>query len=184
MTDDKSVQLAADSIESLDILVNNAGVIPMGNILNGNALETLDANWAVNVRGLVAVTEALIQKIIKTENGAIVSLSSMAGLANMPIMETYSATKSAVHSLMQGIRSEMQDYNVLVTTVYPGPVDTDMTAGFDIEKASPSSVADKIVLGIENGDEEIFPDPMAMQNGPTYFKSPKELERQFGGIRG
>jgi NADP-dependent 3-hydroxy acid dehydrogenase YdfG len=179
VTSEESVELASSKIPTLDILINNAGVIPMGNFTNGNALKTLDANWDVNVRGLVAVTQAFFNKLVASDNGAIVSLSSMAGLGNMPFMGTYSASKSAVHSLMQGLRAELQEQPVLVATVYPGPVDTEMTAGFEMEKASATSVAIAIINGIKEGAEEIFPDEMSKNMGALYFSSPKELEKQF-----
>jgi short-subunit dehydrogenase len=85
----------------------------------------------------------------------------MAGLGNMSFMGAYFASKSAVHSLMQGLRSELKEQHVLVATVYPGPVDTDMLTGFEIEKASPTSVAINIVNGIKEGAEEIFSDEMS-----------------------
>lgn len=179
VTSTKSIYEVESKIPKLDILVNNAGVIPMGNFTNGNALETLDLNWDVNVRGLVNVTQAFFQKISNSPSGALISLSSVAGLGNMAFMNTYSATKSAVHSLMQGLRTELQDKNILVSTVYPGPVDTEMTAAFDVPKETPSNVAKNIIYGIENGFEEIFPDPMSQEMGKLYFTSPKELEKQF-----
>ena len=80
----------------------------------------------------------------------------MAGLGNMSFMGTYSASKSAVHSLMQGLRSELKEQHVLVATVYPGPVDTDMLTGFEIEKASPTSVAINIVNGIKKAQRKYF----------------------------
>ena len=48
-----------------------------------------------------------------------------------------------------------------VHAVLTGPTDTDMTRGFDIPKASPESVARAIFDGVENGEEDIFPDPMS-----------------------
>ncbi|OIQ00031.1 MAG: hypothetical protein AUK35_05180 [Zetaproteobacteria bacterium CG2_30_46_52] len=182
VTSKESIETAASNIPKLDILINNAGVIPMGNFTNGNALDTLDLNWNVNVRGLVAVTQAFFTKVAASDNGAIVSLSSMAGLGNMSFMGTYSASKSAVHSLMQGLRAELKEFPILVATVYPGPVDTEMTAGFEVEKASPSNVAINILKGIQEGSEEIFPDEMSGKMGPLYFSSPKELENQFSGF--
>jgi hypothetical protein len=50
---------------------------------------------------------------------------------------------------------------VRVHAVLTGPVDTDMTRGFDIPKASPASVARAILDGVEQGEEDIFPDPMS-----------------------
>jgi short-subunit dehydrogenase len=111
------------------------------------------------------------------DHGAIVFIAYMAGLGNMSFMGAYFASKSAVHSLMQGLRSELKEQHVLVATVYPGPVDTDMLTGFEIEKASPTSVAINIVNGIKEGAEELFSDEMSKNMGLLYLSSPKELEQ-------
>ena len=179
VTSQVDIEKAISKIKSLEILINNAGIMPTGNFTSGHALETLDLNWNVNVRGLVALTQAFIANIVTSNSGAIVSVSSIAGLANMPFMGTYSATKSAVHSIMQGLRAELKESNILVSTVYPGPVNTELLEGFDIAKASPESVALNIVQGIEEGLEEIFPDEISAQMGALYFTSPKDLENQF-----
>jgi hypothetical protein len=50
---------------------------------------------------------------------------------------------------------------IQAAAVLTGPTDTDMTRGFDIPKASPASVARAIFDGVENGEEDIFPDPMS-----------------------
>ena len=62
--------------------------------------------------------------------------------------------------------------------VYPGPVDTELAAGVEMDKTSPLVVADNILDGLEAGLEEIFPDPMAEGMGAGYEASPKGLEQQ------
>ena len=65
----------------------------------------------------------------------------------------------------------------------PGPVDTDMAPTIDIPKASPESVARAILDGVENGDEEIFPDPMSAAIAEVWRNSAsKVLERQFAAL--
>jgi short-subunit dehydrogenase len=69
---------------------------------------------------------------------------------------------------------------VSVHAVLPGPVDTDMTLGLDLPKASPESVARAIFDGIENGDEEVFPDPVSASITEAWRSGVvKALERQF-----
>jgi hypothetical protein len=68
---------------------------------------------------------------------------------------------------------------VRVHAVLTGPVDTDMTRGFDIPKASPESVARAIFDGVNNGEEDIFPDPMSASMAGSWRNSAaKALERQ------
>jgi short-subunit dehydrogenase len=62
----------------------------------------------------------------------------------------------------------------------PGPIDTDMTRELDIAKASPESAAQAIFDGLENGEEEIFPDPMSALMAEGWRNGAlKALERQM-----
>ena len=72
---------------------------------------------------------------LRASSGAgIVNVSSVAGLANMPMAANYSVSKAALHSATQGLRAQLSKENILVSGVYPGPIDTDMAAGMDFEK--------------------------------------------------
>jgi short-subunit dehydrogenase len=108
----------------------------------------------------------------------VVVVSSVAGLVGFPPIPTYSASKSAVHSLSQSLRFGLQGQGTHVACVYPGPVDTDMAKDLPMDKASPQEVAGYILNALEEGQEEIFPDGMAQEMGAGYEQSPKELERQ------
>ncbi|HEV8244731.1 MAG TPA: hypothetical protein VGP93_03150, partial [Polyangiaceae bacterium] len=79
----------------------------------------------------------------------------------------------------QALRPELKRKGVAVLAALPGPIDTDMVRDLKLPKASPADVAKELLAGIERGDEEIFPDPMAQQMGAIWSKSPKEFERAF-----
>jgi short-subunit dehydrogenase len=69
---------------------------------------------------------------------------------------------------------------VRVHAVLPGPMDTEMTRELDIPKASPESAARAIFDGVENEEEEIFPDPMSATMAEGWRTSAlKALERQM-----
>ena len=82
-------------------------------------------------------------------------------LAALPLTPAYSVSKAAAFSLTQSLRALLAGRGVTVHAVLTGPVDTDMTRGFDIPKASAESVARAILDGVEAGEEDIFPDPMS-----------------------
>jgi hypothetical protein len=64
-----------------------------------------------------------------------------------------------------------------------GPVDTDMSRGFDVPKVSPEFVARAIFDGVEKGEEDIFPDPMSESIAESWRSgAAKALERQFAGL--
>jgi hypothetical protein len=69
---------------------------------------------------------------------------------------------------------------VKVHAVLTGPVDTDMTRGFDIPKSSPESIARGVFDGVENGEEEIFPDPLSASMAESWRSgAAKALEREM-----
>ena len=77
----------------------------------------------------------------------------------------------------------MADRGVTVHAVLTGIVDTDMTRDLDAPKASPASVARAIFDGVENDEEDIFPDPMSQSMAESWRNSAaKALERQFAAL--
>lgn len=179
VTNDASINQAATIATDVEILVNNAGIFSVGNFLGGNLLESLHTNFEVNVWGLVKLTNAFLETLRKQDSAAIACVSSIIALASMPMGLTYCASKAAVHSVIQGLRGELKDSNILVSGVYPGPIDTDMTKELEMDKDSPENVAENIIKGLQAGLEDIFPDSMSSEVGKAYFESPKAVEKQF-----
>lgn len=184
VTNEDSVNAAAALAGDVDILINNAGVLGPGGFTSPGALEALQSHLDVNIFGLVRLTSAFVNIIKGKESGAIVNLSSAAGLANMPVIGAYSSTKAMVHSITQSVRGELVNNNILVAGVYPGPIDTDMAKGFDMDKDSPELVATNIVNGLKNGTEDIYPDTMSEQVGAGYAANPKAIEKDFAAYVG
>ena len=91
--------------------------------------------------------------------GAIVNNVSMMALAPLPLTPAYALSKAAAFNMTQSQRALLAGRGVSVHAVLTGPMDTDMTHGFEIPKASAESVARAIFDGVENGEEDIFPDP-------------------------
>ena len=155
VTDPTQIERAVAQIESLDILINNAGVALFDDLSDRAVLER---HLAVNLFGTWNMTQAFLPVLTRSK-GAIVNVVSTASLAAIPVMPAYSISKAASFSLSQSLRAQLAGRGVRVHAVLPGPVDTDMTRGFDIPKAPPASVARAILDGMERGEEEIFPDP-------------------------
>ncbi|WP_328997547.1 SDR family NAD(P)-dependent oxidoreductase [Kribbella sp. NBC_00709] len=176
VTDAAQIRAAVESVESLDVLINNAGLGLYADLSDRAALEQ---HLAVNLFGTYDVTHAFLPLLTRS-GGAIVNVLSLASLAAVPLDPTYSVSKAAAFSLTQSFRTAFAGQGVTAHAALAGPVDTDMGPRADIPKASPESVARAILDGIENGDEEIFPDPFSepvaegWRNGTS-----KALERQF-----
>jgi short-subunit dehydrogenase len=108
---------------------------------------------------------------------------SLAALASVPVLPGYSISKAAEFSLTQSLRAFLAGRGVRVHAVMTGPVDTDMTRGLDIPKSSPQSVARAIFDGVENGEEEIFPDPMSASMAESWRSGvAKALERENAAL--
>jgi NAD(P)-dependent dehydrogenase (short-subunit alcohol dehydrogenase family) len=157
VTSPAQIQAAVQSVESLDLLINNAG-IALYDDLSDRAL--LEQHLAVNFFGSYDVTQAFLPLLTRSQ-GAIVNNTSTMALAPFPFTPAYSISKAAAFNLTQSLRALLAGRGVRVHAILTGPTDTDMTRGFDIPKASPDSVARAIFDGVENSEEDIFPDPMS-----------------------
>lgn len=176
VTNAAQIQAAVESVESLDILINNAGVDLYGDVSDRAILER---HLAVNLFGTHGVTHAFLPLLTRSR-GAIVNVLSLAAVAALPFDPAYSISKAAALSLSQSLRALLGGRGVSVHVVLPGPVDTDMTRGLDIPKASPESVARAIFDGLGKGEQEIFPDPMSASMAEGWRSGAvKALERQF-----
>jgi len=176
VTNAAQIQAAVEKVESLDILINNAGVDLYGDVSDRAILER---HLAVNLFGTHGVTHAFLPLLTRSR-GAIVNVLSLAAVAALPFDPTYSISKAAALSLSQSLRALLGGRGVRVHVVLPGPVDTDMTRGLDIPKASPESVARAIFDGLGKGEQEIFPDPMSASTAEGWRSGAvKALERQF-----
>ena len=179
VTNAAQIQAAFESVESLDILINNAG-ISLFDDLSDRAV--LDQHLAVNLFGTYGVTQAFLPLLTRSR-GAIVNNVSLMALAPFPLTPAYAISKAAAFNLTQSLRALVAGRGVSVHAVLTGPTDTDMTRGFDIPKASPESVAQAIFDGVENGEEDIFPDPMSASMAESWRSgAAKELERQNAAL--
>jgi NAD(P)-dependent dehydrogenase (short-subunit alcohol dehydrogenase family) len=178
VTDAAQVGHAAAEAGDVDLLINNAGVVA------GVFAGFDDAIWVdaarqeheTNLIGPLRISQAFAPILARQGGGTLVNVSSVAGLVGMPGLMTYSTTKAALHSLTQSTREALLGQGTRVVGVYPGPVDTDMARAVTFPKASASSVAHAILDGLEQGLEDIYPDPLAREFGAAYAVSPKSLE--------
>jgi|EndMetStandDraft_8_1072994.scaffolds.fasta_scaffold64552_2 NAD(P)-dependent dehydrogenase (short-subunit alcohol dehydrogenase family) len=176
VTDTAQIRAAVQKLASLDMLINNAGLSLYEDFSDRGML---DRHLAINLLGPYDLTQAVLP-LLTNSRGAIVNVLSLASMAPSPFNPAYSVSKAAAFSMSQALRALLAGQGVRVHAVLPGPIDTEMTRELDIPKASPESVARAIFDGVENEDEEIFPDPMsaAMAEGWRTSAS-KGLERQM-----
>jgi NAD(P)-dependent dehydrogenase (short-subunit alcohol dehydrogenase family) len=179
VTNISQIQRAVEEVTTLDVLINNAGVAIYDDLSN---LDVIEQHLAVNVFGLLKVTQAFLP-LLKRSKGAIVNNLSLAGLAALPVIPSYSISKAAAFNLTQSLRALLAGQGVTVHAVVIGPTDTDMNRGFNIPKVSTEFTARGIFDGLEKGEEEIFPDPASESIAEGWRTGVvKAMERQFAAF--
>ncbi|MEV0662964.1 SDR family NAD(P)-dependent oxidoreductase [Actinomadura luteofluorescens] len=179
VTDPDQVQAAASRVESLDVLINNAGVMLPDDSLDPAVHER---HLAVNLYGSNAMTQAFLPALIDSR-GTVINLLSCVALAPLPMFTSYSASKAAAFSLTKTLRAAHAARGVGFHAVLAGPIDTDMTRELDIPKTSPAAAARAIFGAVDNGIEDIFPDPATAPLAEAWAAGPdKILERQFARL--
>ncbi len=153
------VERAVERFGSLDVLGNNAG---LG--INGSISEGDPADWRtmldVNVLGVLYATRAAVRHMLERGSGHVVLVSSLAG-RRVPRAEStvYAATKHAITAVAEGLRMEVGERGVRVTSVEPGLVRTKFAAsshrsaeeyyaGLPFEPLEPEDVAAAVLYAV------------------------------------
>jgi len=179
VTNAAQIKQAVVDVGTLDVLVNNAGIALYDDLSDRGALEQ---HLAVNLFGTFGVIQAFLP-LLTSSKGAVVNNLSVNALAPLPLIPAYSMSKAAAFSLTQSLRTLLAERGVTVHAVLTGIVDTDLTRGLDAPKASPESVARAVFDGVENDEEDIFPDPMSGSMAQGWRSGPaKALERQYAAL--
>ncbi|SFS74746.1 hypothetical protein SAMN05216365_1166 [Porphyromonadaceae bacterium NLAE-zl-C104] len=132
--------------QNIDVLVNNAGLAAgLEPVQQG---DSVDWNRMIdtNVKGLLYVTRFVSQGMIASKKGHIVNIGSIAGKEVYPNGNVYCATKHAVDALTKGMRFDLLPYNIKVTQICPGAVETEFSI---VRFHGDKSRADKVYEGYE-----------------------------------
>jgi len=124
---DDCARVVSEHVErdgGLDVLVNSAG-IGIASRVEDAQLKHVDRQLAINLRGLLLVTQAAIPHLRETR-GWIVNLASIAGTQPVAVLPVYAATKAAVISLTYSLNADLDDDGVRSIAISPGFVDTPM----------------------------------------------------------
>ncbi len=162
VTDSASIEAAVKQIEDtlgrLDILVNNAGVMLEHDWIGNTALtvspDTLRQTFDANFFGLVAVTQAFLPLIRKSEQGRIVNMSSIQGSLTLqadpqsPVYDSkpfaYDASKVAVNAFTVHLAHALRESQIKVNSAHPGWVQTELGGG-----QAPMSLEDGAKTGVQ-----------------------------------
>ena len=120
---DVAKRVLAETGDRCDILVNNAGIGHVGTLLTTTG-EDLDRLYAVNVKGVLYMTQALLPAMIARRNGSVVNLASIGGIVAVRDRFAYTATKFAVVGMTKAAALDHADTKVRFNCICPGRVET------------------------------------------------------------
>ena len=109
----------------IDVMINNAGLMPHS-LLERLKVDEWDRMVDVNIKGVLYGIAAALPHMKQQQSGHFVNVSSVAGHTVRPGGVVYSATKTAVRVISEGLRQEVKPYNIRTTVISPGAVATEL----------------------------------------------------------
>lgn len=139
--------------DRVDALVHAAGISTVGRVEEATA-DDWSYGFALNVTAGAELARLSLPALRETR-GTIVFINSGAGFIETPRNTLYGATKHALRTLANGLRAEVEEDGVRVTSIFPGPVDTPMFTG-DVDRAElirPATVARAVIDAITASED-------------------------------
>ncbi|MBI3092476.1 MAG: glucose 1-dehydrogenase [Candidatus Tectomicrobia bacterium] len=131
--DAEAIRATAEAVTAefgtIDVLVNNAGVTRDA-LLPMMSEEAWDEVITTNLRGLYLWSRAVVKQMIRQRSGAIVNVSSIAGLSGRKGQTNYAASKAGIIAFTKSLAQEVGHWGIRVNALAPGLIETDMTAAF------------------------------------------------------
>jgi len=148
--DQKEVNNALESLplefKDIQILINNAGNAHGLDFIQEGSSQDWDAMLDINVKGLLYVSQPIIQQMIKNKDGHVINIGSTAGKEVYPKGNVYCASKHAVDAINQGMRMDLNQHGIRVGAINPGLVETEFSK---VRFKGDDERADKVYKGFK-----------------------------------
>ncbi|WP_429566268.1 SDR family oxidoreductase [Paraburkholderia sp. JPY419] len=175
VTDTDSVARAVEKCGDVDLVINNAGILLPTPMLADDSEEALRRELEVNAFGPLRVVRAFAPILARNGGGAIINMLSVVSWYVYPFNATYCASKFAALAMTDAMRIELKAQGTHVMGVYAGFIDTDMAAHVTGEKTAPVQVAERMLAGLEAGQESVLADTAAEELERAVRFEPKRL---------
>lgn len=129
---EKLVKELISDFKQVDGLVNNAG-ITRDSVLARMSRDQWDSVISTNLGSMFNATKPLVLQMVKQRSGAIVNISSVAGIHGNSGQSNYAAAKAGMIGFTKALSAEVAPFNVRVNAVAPGYIQTDMIGVLDYE---------------------------------------------------
>src|SRR5690606_1236844 len=169
----KVAELAKEKFGPVTALVNNAGIV-----LQAPTLETTADDFRkvldVNVTGVFLGTKARVPQMIEAGGGAVVNISSAAGIVGMPNLSAYCASKWGVRGMTKAMALDLGHQGVRVNSIHPGAIRTPMAAGIEDEHmghqaiprvGEPEEIAAAVAFLVSDDAQDITGAELAVDGG-------------------
>jgi short-subunit dehydrogenase len=130
----------------IDGLVNNAGISQRSLALE-TAFSVYQQLIAVDLLGPIALTQAILPRMVRAGGGRIVAIASVAGLAGVPLRSGYCAAKHGLVGYHDSVRSETAGFGIEVLVVSPGSIHTNVARNALLADGSRRGVSDSVIDG-------------------------------------
>ncbi|MCV7345063.1 SDR family oxidoreductase [Mycolicibacterium rhodesiae] len=148
-----------DALGPLDVLINNAGIMPVAPAVDETA-QSIQRQLAINVAGVIYGTQLAMERMASRHSGHVVNVASAAARMGFGGVSTYTATKFAVAGFTEAVSLEAAATGITFTTVYPGMVRTELSAGLSdhwlMRTCAPEVVGAAIVEAVRRGRRSVY----------------------------
>jgi len=179
----KLVEHCIARLGRLDILVPNAGVWNYEDLpIEKMTEKQWDDMIRVNLKSVYSVIHFAVPHMIKQKSGKIIPISSTAGQRGESLHTHYGASKGGIISLTKGLAAELARHGILVNSVAPGWVATDMSNAVLSTKAGQKMAASAIALGRPATAEEIAGPMLFLASDLSNFMTGEILNVNGGAV--
>ncbi len=131
---------AAEAFGGIDVMVNNAGILTKQSVLEATE-QAFDTMMSVNVKSVYFGTQAAARRMVPRGSGAIINLSSIAGMRGTGGYAAYCTSKGAVRHMTYALADELGAKGIRVNALHPGIIETQM------------NIEDDPLIGTDSGDQ-------------------------------
>ncbi len=124
---EKAVTSLPENWKKIDVLVNNAGLALGLNPIHEGNTDDWDTMIDTNIKGLLYMSKAVANLMVKNGHGHIIHIGSIAGREAYPNGNVYCATKHAVDGITKAMRIDLMKHNIRVSQIAPGAVETEFS---------------------------------------------------------